>query len=458
MITFINKIIRNSLHKKNSLSRIKRGFHCKAPFNTLFFSVTGEVFLCLSNRNDIVGIYPRDSVREIFEGNNITQLRKDFRKNKGLPGCGYCKEQISLGNYDAAFTQFSEVSSPKGKITVVEFELSNRCNLSCVMCSDLYSSLHDINKRYLSPYDDDFIVQIKPYLRDIKHANFRGGEPFVIPLYYKLWEHLISENKNVRIGVTTNATIWSEKIEDLLKSGKFNISISVDTFNKFLYSKIRQNGSFEHFTENIHKFIQFRKAGYCNLHICTCIMTNNWMEMPEIFRYCEKNKLRIRINYVESPESLSIKYAPKPYIKEIIHSLSGYKNEYQFNFSVFNSILSILERWYLLPAREKSRWDEMEVSSIARQQFEKQKDIFYINLQNRVCNDTFNEVKHILEPCETNLTGDDDLFYFYTLLNKFPTQEIVDIIDKNSFNKYELEEKVGKLIEISKQKFTINNG
>jgi hypothetical protein len=109
--------------------------------------MTGEVYFCLSNRVQIIGKYPQISIIEITEGLKVRNLRKYFIENSGMPGCEYCKEQISLGNYCAAFTQFSDVESKKGEIAVIEFELSNQCNLQCVMCSEICDSDNTISKK-----------------------------------------------------------------------------------------------------------------------------------------------------------------------------------------------------------------------------------------------------------------------------------------------------------------------
>src|SRR5205814_4784152 len=92
---------------------------------------------------------------------------------------------------------------------IMEFCLENTCNLACVMCNSLLSSSIRKNE-HLPPlkkqYDEHFADQLIPYIPYLKEAIFSGGEPFLIPLYYKIWEQMLDINPDITICVVTNGS------------------------------------------------------------------------------------------------------------------------------------------------------------------------------------------------------------------------------------------------------------
>lgn len=435
-------------------------FACKAPFNTLFFSMSGEVYFCLSNRIQIIGKYPQNSIKDVVDGETRNELQKLFIKNNGMPGCEYCKEQIRMGNYNAAFNQFSNVPSKKGEITVIEFELSNQCNLQCEMCSENYSSMFQGNcKKIKIPYDDQFVYQITPYLRTLKKASFRGGEPFLISIYYKIWDKLLAQNKDVIIGITTNGTIYNSRVEKYLYSGQFHISISIDSLQKETFEKIRINGNFEQYIQNINNFLKLSKKGICGLSVCTCILINNWKEIPAIFQFCNKNKLNIRINYVESPFNVSIKSLPKNEIEAIFLFLNKNKNNNDYNIKIYNTILSILQSWAIKNSQIKKPQKFNDIYNlflpltISHSDLKMQKELFLKKIEKNT-QAQHTEILYKLELLETELNKPRDILFLYLTLNILPESLIIDKIIELTIER--LKDKSVEIIEFCKQKTTIN--
>ena len=104
---------------------------------------------------------------------------------------------------------------------VMEFELSNECNLECQMCNGNVSSSIRKRKDKLpplpNPYDDAFVQQLEPYLPHLKEAKFYGGEPFLIPVYFQIWDKLAEVNPGCTIFLITNGTHWNNKIKSLVE-------------------------------------------------------------------------------------------------------------------------------------------------------------------------------------------------------------------------------------------------
>lgn len=200
------------------------------PFTSVTFSFKGEVYGCAYNRDIQIGQYPENSIKEILEGNPLREIKDRMEHNDLSKGCQYCKHFFNRGKYTGlkpqVFDRYSDYKSHPYPL-VLEFELSNVCILECVMCYGEVSSSIRKNRDKLpaikSPYDD--VSQLKPYLPKLKEAKFHGGEPFLIPVYYKTWDNLLAVSPNVNIFVITNATQSNERIIALLQRGDFDIAV-----------------------------------------------------------------------------------------------------------------------------------------------------------------------------------------------------------------------------------------
>lgn len=436
-------------------------FACKAPFNTLFFSMTGEVYFCLKNKEQLLGKYPQNSVKEIIEGQNTTKLRTTFLKENGLPGCEFCREQINLGNLDSAFNHYSNVKGKKGAIAVIEFELSNQCNLGCIMCSELYSSKLEANGiQTRTPYDDQFIIQISPYLKNLIKASFRGGEPFLVSIYYKIWDYLIQTNSNVKIFVTTNGTVFSPKINRYLLTKQFHISLSIDTLSEDTFSEIRINGNYNNFRKNINHFVHLASNGIISLSVCTCLMTLNWTELPSIFDFCHKNNIPIHINYVETPENLSLRQLTINELKQIIDFFKKNLKQNDYNINSYNEIICTLNDWVInhnklpLGSTYAKLMKLIEEKSIPKHQLDNQKKIFLDNLSIHTSSKIFENITSILENFELKYNPKEDIVYLYLFFNQLSITFVVESICKNMNDT--IFDLIHDIIKISKRKFTIH--
>jgi hypothetical protein len=220
------------------------------------------------------------------------------------------------------------------------------------MCNSLLSDKHEGVKKIINNvvYDVSFVDQLIPYYKYLKRASFKGGEPFLIDLYYQIWENIVKVNNNIIISVTSNGTVLNDKVRDILSRGKFDINISIDSLNKNRFELIRENASYTKFRQNLDYFIKYCKLKSTNFNSCSCIMTKNYQDIPEIFRLADKNNFNVFINFVEEPHNLSLKYLPKKDIAEIITFYE--KNKPSFNiFSgrrnsiVYNSLIKQLKTW-----------------------------------------------------------------------------------------------------------------
>ena len=356
MNTRIDKIFRKISLKKELKN------YCFAPDNNIYFRVDGFVTMCCTNFKNILGKYPAQSLSEIINGKTRKELQDVFAKGKVLSGCEYCFDKLCNNNPAAAtFQVYKKHYGKSASPVTAEFELSNHCNLKCLMCNEKFSNQHIISSKIEKSivYDKSFVTELEPYIPFLKRASFKGGEPFLIDLYYDIWESIIKINKNTIISVTSNGTMLNERVRDILSRGKFDVNISIDSLVKENFEMIRQNASFEVFRKNLDYFLNYCKIKRTNFTSCTCIMTNNFQDVPAIFRFANEKKFTMFINYVEHPLHLSLKHADKSVLAEAIRILHEKRPPFGFisnkkNLQIYNAMIKQLENWYLeQPSVEK---------------------------------------------------------------------------------------------------------
>ena len=305
---------------------------CYAPSLSLNFDQTGNVTACCFNREYVLGSYPQNTIDEIWSGEKTKKLRDSLASNNLGMGCGLCDRMITENNYDSVLINHFDDYVPlikkqkdkqagKGLIEsllrpfsrsqedessaaplVFEFEISNSCNLECIMCGGKWSSAIRKNREKLpplkSPYDKEFVNQVKKYLPQLARANFLGGEPFLIGPYYDIWEAIIEVNPKVDVGITSNGTVLSARARAIIEGlPNCRITLSIDSLNKNTWESIRRTGCFEDLESNIDWLLESKKLKSFSV----CPMIQNWKEIPDIMRFCDRNELDIYFNVVYGP-------------------------------------------------------------------------------------------------------------------------------------------------------------
>lgn len=360
---FFNKIKYNLLYgKRKSYYKYQlarplgpRRTICYAPQTSLFFGVNGNITACCLNRSVILGEIPTDNLKEVWEGEKILKLRTKLSKNDLSMGCFHCKDRINANNFDAVEAAlYDNLPTNRKMPSYLIFEISNRCNLKCVMCDNDFSSNIDISDRSIhfpkDVYNESFITQLQEFIPHLLKTKFLGGEPFMIDIYYKIWEQIIRLNPNCLIDIQTNGSILNDKIKDLLAQGNFRISVSLESFKKETYEKIRVKGNYDKIMQNLEWFTEYGKRKNYIFSVSVCPIKQNRFEIPEIIEECNKRNIRIYFNTVLKPEECSLLYLKEDEIIDLIefyekYPLSEEKSISKNNKLVFESLINQLKNW-----------------------------------------------------------------------------------------------------------------
>jgi len=359
----------------NARNNTLKSIICHAPFVNLNFEQNGNVRACCYNTQHILGQWPQQTIKQIWQGESANQLRGYIKQNNLGGGCTECGKMLQAGNYYGVRAKYYDEFAPdtlatrfnylKQAVTgtvpyprVMEFELSNTCNLECVMCNGYFSSSIRKNRENLppiaSPYNAKFVDELDEFIPHLTDAKFLGGEPFMIDIYLLIWERILKINPNIRIHITTNGTFLNNRIKDLLEGLKAGIILSIDSINKDTYPKIRVNGSYDKVMENLEYFRNYTQRKKTFLSIAACPITYNWKELPQMLAFCIEKNITLYFNAVFSPAYLSIRDQSPAYIHEVITWLTenpapavkgNPRTPGNLSIAAYNDFINLLQGW-----------------------------------------------------------------------------------------------------------------
>lgn len=295
---------------------LKRKRICRAPFNSLRFSLSGNIFACCYNRFHSLGKYPEVSIEQAWKGVQAELLRKKISANDLSSGCHSCYRDLMNRNFFAAGARiYDDYPVYEKGPSLMEFEITNKCNLECAMCNGENSNLIRKNREKAPPYpmmyNAAFIKQLIPFIPLLHEARFVGGEPFLEPLYAEMWETIAAVNPKTRISILTNGTILNEKILEMYRNHNVSISFSIDSVQKETYEKIRINADFETVMRNfsaIHDLSRRYKRG---INVNLCPLRLNMYEIPDFINYFTAIEVPVVIHKVVYPPALSLSSLPE---------------------------------------------------------------------------------------------------------------------------------------------------
>jgi MoaA/NifB/PqqE/SkfB family radical SAM enzyme len=307
---------------------------CHAPFTNVNFSQNGDANACCYNRSYVLGSYPHDSVDEMWYGPRAQKLREFMRRNALPQGCQICVEQFRSHNFGGLRARFydkhaEETWGDDGRRAappkVMEFEISNVCNLECTMCNGKFSSAIRGHREGLSqprrPFDGRFVEQLDPYLPHLAEAKFLGGEPFLNTLYYRIWERIARVNPAIEVSIITNGTILNDKVKRALEPLNAHINVSIDALDPANYERIRVNAKFDQVMENFAYFLEFVERKRTAMTVSVCPMRQNWHEIPDFLRFCNDRNIKLFFNTVLYPEEASLRYLAPARLQEVLDHL-----------------------------------------------------------------------------------------------------------------------------------------
>jgi radical SAM protein with 4Fe4S-binding SPASM domain len=308
---------------------------CNAPFAQLTFSPDGSASACCFSRSHSLGNVRQHRLDEIWRGERIQHFRAKLENYTFPSGCEFCEWSLKAGNFRAHPTlNFDHLPIHDGARwpTRIEFAMSNTCNLACVMCTGEYSSVIRA-KEGLPPmpavYDEQFFQDLAIYLPHVQELSFLGGEPFLQPESFRVWDMLIERELSPLCHVTTNGSLYDDRVQRVLQNLPVNLSISIDGITKTTYESIRVNSTYENVMKNLHRFNLYARGDTDRhpaqrmpyLQLNYCVMQQNWQEVPDFFRFAESVGARVAMILVTHPPNCSLFTLSREHLREVVTTL-----------------------------------------------------------------------------------------------------------------------------------------
>jgi molybdenum cofactor biosynthesis enzyme MoaA len=333
---------------------------CHAPFLSMNFEQNGHATVCCYNRTHVLGTYPQTPVSDMWFGGKANELREAIGELDFSKGCELCLVQLQSRNFAGTrMLQFDHLAAkPRAGGAeyprLMEFEITNVCNLECVMCNGYYSSLIRKNREHLpplqSPYDAAFVQQLEPFLPHLIEAKFLGGEPFLIQRYWEIWERFLDVNPGVTIPVTTNGTMLTDRVLSILKALDFRIVQSIDSIVRETYESIRRNADYDEVMAHLAHFLEYMHAKGEPLWMAVCPMQQNWSEMPGMLEFANERGARLIFNTVLYPESCSLRSLSSAALDDVLDRYRAVQQRtdtvwQRQNLAAWLDLVHQLEQW-----------------------------------------------------------------------------------------------------------------
>ena len=230
---------------------------------------------------------------------------------------------------------------------VLAINITYKCNYACIMCQK--SSV--LKNVYTDSAKDMKFDELEKLLREnakyISLVRLSGGEP----LHYRDISKLIDvlDQLKMKYALLTNGSLLTPEISKKLILNCIEISISIDSADKQIYSKMRYPGNLDSVSENINflnKLKSSNKSKTPILNVAATTFSFNISGVSDLIKFCHSHGIpTISVSeggYYHTPEIQQkhlIKHHPKK-IKSSIEKAKKIAKELKITLRLSSEILN----------------------------------------------------------------------------------------------------------------------
>jgi radical SAM protein with 4Fe4S-binding SPASM domain len=326
---------------------------CSMAWNHQFIDPTGRVKPCCrfaEAHRPAAHNLNSSSLEDIFHSEWMNDLRNRMLTDQQHPGCIRCYQEEDSGKLslrerynkskELPITKLVNIENPT--IKWIELAISNDCNLACRMCDSRYAwkwfkEEKEIYGKTLNTveHSKSDISNIFPFIDNIVHIKFTGGEPLITPDHWRLLNKLLAERdcSEIFLNYSTNCTIMpkDEWVEKWSKFKRVEFALSFDSCNKEESEYIRWPSAYEH-TESVAKrFLELKDTHNFDIILRSTISILNVWHLPETLEWWWQNNLAKRKSlnptHLTFPKILSVTVLPDNIKKQIVLKFTEYQNK-----------------------------------------------------------------------------------------------------------------------------------
>ena len=323
---------------------IKDNVFCMLPWVHMHLWPSGTTYpCCLADPNLPVGDTQDQTLQEIWNGDQMRQLRLNMLSGNKSPECRRCYEleennmhtlrlssnENFKNHWDKVLQNESDGSAGNVSLNYMDIRFSNLCNLRCRSCGPQFSSSwfedHKATNgdpghpKILQVRDDmkSFIDELEPLLDTVERVYWAGGEPLITKEHYTILDKWIAmEKRNIRMDYTTNFTQLSYKgktaFEYWNSFDHVRVAASLDA-NHARGEYLRKNMDWLQVVQNRRDMIEVCPHVYFEL--TPTVSVYNVLNLPDFHKeWIEEGLLdprNIRINILLDPTYMRLQILPE---------------------------------------------------------------------------------------------------------------------------------------------------
>lgn len=409
---------------KDDLKNIKS--FCIMPWVHLATEPSGEVKICcLSNKKikdkNINYNLGNDDVLEIYNSNELRNVRKNMLEGKRIDECSHCWREEDAGGLSQRQSMTEQwLNDYSDLIDIInqgieneykvdhapmyyDFRFGNLCNLKCRSCGSLNST--QINKEYThlkkeyptttfftdsgEKYEnlndwynsDQFKKNVYDNIDKIRKIYVTGGEPTLIDENYKIMQKLveIGRAKDVSIMFNTNMTNLRDDFYELIvKFKNVEMCISIEGYGD-IQEYLRHPSNWKQIDKNIRKLASLPRN--VQIFAVPVVQSVNLDYIVDFFKYIESindeysfYRIRMLPILLDFPEMSSLSILPLEYKLKCLSKIEEYlKNSKYFMddphfVGRYNNIKSKCEKDLYNPALLKKFKNFTDILDMSRNQ------------------------------------------------------------------------------------------
>jgi MoaA/NifB/PqqE/SkfB family radical SAM enzyme len=321
---------------------------CHTPWTNLDISPTGRITPCCKfnmAKYPTVFMLEEHSIEEYRTSDFLNDVKSKFKNNEWPDGCERCRleEENNIQSkrqldYERWQDSYKNYDFDKNELLTAAVAFGNTCNLKCITCHPVASSLwqkeykdiYKIDVQHFRFYKENFVSDFIKLAPNLIHFDLHGGEPFIsgVDEQKELLNHYIQTNQasNITLHYTTNGVMYpDDQWWEIWKHFKeIDMQLSIDGTNQ-RYEYIRFPGNWDNLVSNVTKLVDKQKIlPNLKLSVSHTVSAYNIFYLDEFVRWCYNMKLpKPWMGRVHNPEFMRPSVWPEPARTEIIDHLAS---------------------------------------------------------------------------------------------------------------------------------------
>jgi molybdenum cofactor biosynthesis enzyme MoaA len=306
---------------------------CIRPWTSACVRTNGDITLCCHSAEQSEHNLKTSTINNWWTSEFVANIRSKMLANEIPNECAVCATLESQGSQSLRqqtnsdykiFEQYADkmldyYNYPTPQPVEIELQLTNLCNLKCLMCAETESSsiytenkILKIHQTKNTDYNvtQEEITQIEEWIKtQPRLINLRGGEPLVVPEIKRLLKWAIDSKllNNTQVHITTNATkLDSEWLDILTAIPNLRVMVSIDAVGK-LNDYIRFGSNWTSIEANVKAI---SKISNITLVIHASVQNLNILEIDRLIEWCHQNNYYLDYQLVTYPKMFSVTNLP----------------------------------------------------------------------------------------------------------------------------------------------------